>query len=281
MPWHTLGTVAPDRLPHTREQLHCVAQIVANVPRLLAPRQPDYSHSAFDWDSDTQSLISVEIPSDVHFRVGLRVPDATALFLNPDRSELATLPTDGIALEDLLRWFTRQIVDLTASALPRPLADAEDGLPDPCVAGQVFDLADRDALAELGRYYDNSQPLFEQVASNHANATPVRTWPHHMDIGFLIELDPGDNSKNARSVSLGMQPGDDSYPEPYYYSSPWPYPDPEDWPPLEGNGRWHTDDFTAAILLASDLPADDAAAQEQHLTAFIDSAIEANTSLLT
>lgn len=42
MTWHTLGTPAPDQLPATREQLHCVAQVVASVPRLLATPEDDW-----------------------------------------------------------------------------------------------------------------------------------------------------------------------------------------------------------------------------------------------
>jgi hypothetical protein len=50
MTWQTLGTTAPDQLAYTREQFHCVAQVIANVPRLLVPAAPDWGHPAFHWE---------------------------------------------------------------------------------------------------------------------------------------------------------------------------------------------------------------------------------------
>jgi hypothetical protein len=282
MPWQKLGEPAPDRLPATREQLHCVAQVLASVPRVIAPPAEDWSHSAFEWDEQRQALVSIEIPADVRFRVGLRIADATALVLDAAGSEIAAQPADGMKIEELFAWLKRQVVDLTSSALPRPLARAEGGLPEPCAAGQTFDLADGPALAELARYYDNANRLIQQIHADHPGASPVRTWPHHMDMALLITLDPERDPEEARSVSFGMQPGDGSYAEPYFYSSPWPYPEPESWPALDGGGAWHTEGFVAAVLLASQLvAAGDAAAQQRTLEDFARSAIKANRSLLT
>lgn len=285
MSWQTLGTPAPDQLPHTREQLHCIAQVIASVPRLLATPQDDWGHQAFDWDEDRGALFSVEIPGDAPFRVGLRIADATALVVGADGSEVASQPANGLSIDELFAWLTSQTVARTGSALPKPLIEAEDGLPEPCVAGQIFDLADNAALAELARYYTNSNPILEEIVATNENAAPVRTWPHHMDMATLISLDPGQDPETARSISFGMQPGDGSYAEPYYYSSPWPYPElapsSPDWPALDGGGAWHTEAFTAAVLLASNLvAAGDTAAQQQALEAFARSAVTGNRALL-
>lgn len=282
MPWQTLGNPDPNELPHTREQLHCVAQVIASVPRLLATPQDDWGHQAFDWDEGRQALFSVEIPGDTPFRVGLRVADATALVVGTDGGEIAEQATNGLSIDELFGWLTEQTVGLTGSALPKPLAEAEDGLPEPCAAGQAFDLSDSEALAELARYYDNSHRVLQQIVSSNEHAAPVRTWPHHMDMATLISLDPGKDPETARSVSFGMQPGDGSYAEPYYYSSPWPYPEAGDWPALEGGGVWHTEGFTAAVLVASNLTAaGDGAAQEQALEAFARSAVDTNRALIS
>ncbi len=285
MSWQPLGTPPPDQLPHTREQLHCLAQVVVSVPRLLATPEDDWGHQAFDWDEDRQTLTSVDIPGDTPFRVGLRIADATALVVGADGAEIAAQPANGRSIDELFAWLTDQTVALTGSPLPKPLAETENTLPEPCAAGQTFDLADEAALAELERYYANSYPVLQQIVATNANAAPVRTWPHHMDMATIISLDPNEDPETARSVSFGMQPGDGSYPEPYYYSSPWPYPTLEpgsaDWPALDGGGAWHTEGFTAAVLVAPNLvAAGDAAAQQQALDAFARSAVAANRALL-
>lgn len=198
-----------------------------------------------------------------------------------DGSEIGSMAANGASIDDLFGWLTGQVEAITGSALSKPLTEAEDGLPEPCVAGQTFKLDDASALAELARYYSNSNAVLEQVVASHDNSAPVRTWPHHMDMATLISLDPGEDPETARSVSFGMQPGDGSYAEPYYYSSPWPYPEPGDWPALEGGGTWHTEGFTAAVLLASALvAAGDSAAQQSALESFARSAVGSNSSLL-
>ena len=282
MTWHTLGNPAPDQLPDTREQLHCVAQVVASVARLLATPQDDWGHQSFRWDEARQALTSVEIPGATPFSVGLRVADGSALILGADGSEVASLATNGLTIDELFAWLTTQVVDLTGGPLSKPLAEAEEGLPEPCAVGQQFDLSDTAALAELARYYSNSDAVLQELVASNEHATPVRTWPHHMDMAILISLDPSEGPESARSVSFGMQPGDGSYAEPYYYSSPWPYPEPGDWPALDGGGSWHTEGFTAAVLVASKLTdAGDAAAQEQALEAFAKSAVASNKALLS
>jgi len=282
MPWQTLGTPAPDQLAHTREQLHCVAQVVASVPRSLATPQDDWSHHSFQWDAQRQALLGAEIPSGNNFRAGVRVADGTAIIVAADGSEVAAQPAHGLAIDDLFAWLTEQVTALTGAPPPKPLIEVEDGLPEPCAAGQRFDLGDTPALAEIARYYENSHAVLQQIVASHDNAAPVRTWPHHMDMATLISLDPGADPETARSVSFGMQPGDGFYAEPYYYSSPWPYPEAGAEPALSGGGAWRTEGFTAAVLVASNLvDAGDATEQEQALDAFARSAIEGNQTLLS
>ena len=68
----------------------------------------------------------------------------------------------------------------------------------------------------------------------------MRTWPHHYDSATLILLDPAETGEDARSINVGMSPGDGSYAEPYWYVTPWPPPPEktilEHLPPLEGKG---------------------------------------------
>jgi hypothetical protein len=280
MPWQLLGSPPPAALASTREQLHAAAQVIANVPRLLVPPRPDWSHSAFDWDTERRALVSVEVPADVPFRVALDVPRATALVLASDGSEVARQPVDDFTVEQLFAWLTRQIVDLTGSALPRPLARAEASLPPPATAGQLLRLDDTPALEELARYYEDACIVLAPVAARYQHPSPLRLWPHHMDLACSIALHPEGDPETAPQISLGMQPGDGAIPEPYFYSSPWPYPSPDQLPPLAAGGTWHTEDFTAAILHASTLvAAGDAAAQQRTLEEFASSALAANHSL--
>jgi hypothetical protein len=70
-------------------------------------------------------------------------------------------------------------------------------------------------------------------------------------LSAIIALDQGSGTlESARTVSIGLSPGDHYYNEPYFYVTPWPYPDPPKLPPLSDLGRWHLKDFTAAVAPA-------------------------------
>ena len=97
-------------------------------------------------------------------------------------------------------------------------------------------------------------------------------WPHHFDLATLISL------QGETTVGVGFSPGDGSYPEPYWYVSPWPYPENTPEWPLESGGRWHTQGFTAAVLTGSD--ALQSADQEEAAEAFLRSAIAGSRRLL-
>ena len=86
----------------------------------------------------------------------------------------------------------------------------------------------------------------------------MRLWPHHFDIATLWTLDAGVDAEEARSVGMGLSPGDGTYAQPYWYVTPWPYPQAtaEELPPLPA-GRWHAEarngGWTGAVLLGEEL----------------------------
>ena len=49
-----------------------------------------------------------------------------------------------------------------------------------------------------------------------------------------------------------MSPGDGSYPQPYFYVSPWPYPEGSALPAL-ASGKWHTEVWVGAVLTGDEI----------------------------
>jgi hypothetical protein len=95
----------------------------------------------------------------------------------------------------------------------------------------------------------------------------------------LIVLDSRTDREHAPSVGTGLSPGDDSFPEPYWYTNPYPRPSVESLPPLRGGGFWNRDGFFGAVLRGSDLvrPGDDT--QLSRAGAYLDSAVAACATL--
>ena len=92
---------------------------------------------------------------------------------------------------------------------------------------------------------------------------------------------PSSSSNSSRSIGVGLSPGDESYDEPYFYVRPWPCSGIPDLPPLEGEGKWHTEGWLGAVLPASHIQAKHSAlSQVEQVRAFTKSAVPAARSLL-
>ena len=111
-------------------------------------------------------------------------------------------------------------------------------------------------LAALARWFEAAAEVLEAVraktASLRPGPSPVRLWPHHFDIAVLVSLDEG-SAESARSIGVGVSPGDASYAQPYAYVSPYPAPEAPRLPALPPGGHWHTQDFFAAVATADAL----------------------------
>jgi len=107
----------------------------------------------------------------------------------------------------------------------------------------------------------------------------VQCWPHHFDIATLIEVDAARAGRAARTVGVGLSPGDASIDEPYCYVNHWPTTARNVLPALAA-GEWFREGWAGAVLRGGSLvAAGDAAAQEGLLRAFLASAVPASRAL--
>ena len=243
MTWERTGSIDPRALVDARLQLHWVAQAVAGVGRTLHQPRADDSHTSFTWVPALDALVQEPVDG---VTCGIRPRDLTVIVIGATASKLAL---HRRTLDDAFAFLESQFGQM----LKRP--DVE--LPDHMVArGGRFD-ADMTHLAELSRYYSDAALLLEDLGS-------VRCWPHHFDIATLIALGEG------RTIGVGLSPGDAAFPEPYYYVTPWPYPDASTLRSLQ-HGRWNTIGWTGAVLTATEFAQVDE--QEAMVRAFITDAM--------
>jgi hypothetical protein len=234
MPWEPLGAVPPGDLVAARLVLHWAAQLVASVGAALLPPLPDDSHTALTWSAGRFVGQAVEGRT-----TALRAHD---LLLSAGERELA-LP--GVTRADALAWLGAAFG--RSGALP-----AYPHLPPAHpVGGDAPFPAAGDGCAELARWYANATFLLEPIAAR-PEAGPVRVWPHHFDIATLLDLGGG------KTLGVGLSPGDASYAEPYFYVTPYPYPEDRSGPPLPV-GKWHTESWFGAVLIGGEVTGADAA----------------------
>jgi hypothetical protein len=274
--WQRLGTPPPTELADAREQAHWAVQILVGVAGVSVEPAPDDSHTSLTWDSASRALLTQPLMGHAGTRAGLRLPDLGLVVHNQSAGVAAEFPLAGHTLTDGYAWMEGAI------GVEEPLPRRTEEMPDHRVhAGAMFD-ADPASLVELARWYGNAELVLQEVREGHTDASAVRVWPHHFDIATLIALGPATDPEYARSIGVGMTPGDVSYAEPYFYVLPWPAPPSDELPPLEGGGTWHREGWLGAVLTGEHLVSGRASEgeQQQRGRAFLNSAVSRSRGLL-
>jgi hypothetical protein len=238
---------APTALAAARTLAHRGVQWPARAAWANLAPAPDDSHTSLEWDAEMAALLGQPLAGGV--RVGLRIGvyelvvttktrcDALALGGKPDAEVGAWL--DGKLTGEGLKPASG--VKLPYDMPPTLFARASEEAPH-FAALSLWFAAAADVLEELTKKYRRYKP----------GPGPVRCWPHHFDIAFLVALEEG-TAETARSIGVGVSPGDGYYAQPYFYLSPYPKPDTESLPALPPGGRWHTKDFFGAVATGIDL----------------------------
>ncbi len=299
--WERLGGVPRARFAAARLQLHHAAQPAAAVGKLLLPHQEDYGEQSFRWAASARCLAQGTVAAAAPFRAALR-PAPPALLLLSEHGASRELPLAGRTLDEIYAWLAAQLEGLVGGPLPGEL-ERPAGLPGhPVAAGERFDAGDDEAFAELARLYANADRVLEAWTATCPSASAVRCWPHHFDIATLASLTPAVSMdpmismmeadepapaaaagpEQGHAIGLGMVPGDEGRPDPYFYVTPWPYPEMRELPPLPSGGTWNTDGWLGAVLPTPSFmdAARDAAAQGEAVETFLRSAADACRLLL-
>ena len=278
--WSATGTVPASKLLDARLQLHWASQVVASVGYTCLEHEADWSHVSLSWDHDFKALVGKLAPGSLAYRAALRFSDFTLLLLDKHGSIYSSRKLAGGTLDQAYGWIAHTIEDFTGGPLDQQLKRLDHELPThPVCENASFSYTSPEAFIELGEWYANAELFLQLLKTTNPKASSVQCWPHHFDIAMLFPLEENDDSEEAKSIGIGMTPGDDYYAEPYWYVLPWPHPSAEDVPELKGSGFWHTEEWVGAVLPASKMRAG-SEAQVADVWEFVCSGIEASRVLL-
>ncbi|MGE0354305.1 MAG: hypothetical protein AB7Q69_13895 [Gemmatimonadales bacterium] len=276
--WQTLGGVSPTALTAARLQSHHAVQVVVSLGISYLPPRPDDSHTNLGWLPEQEALVSREVPAGRPFRGALRLRDLTLLLLDQSGAPWSTLPLAGHTAREALAWLAAGVADAGGDPTSLRAGKHYDIPAHPIGSGAAFSAEPAWSFEELARYYDDAHTLLTSLARRTPGASEVRCWPHHFDLGTLITL--SGSGEAARTIGLGMSPGDASYGEPYFYVTPWPSPPDRRGPGLPA-GHWHTAEWFGAVLTGTELmSARDTDGQMEQVSAFLSAATETCRTLL-
>jgi hypothetical protein len=269
-----MGRMAPGDLVSATAELHWAAQLVASAGQTFVEPAEDDSHRAMHWEAAQSAFVGAPFAGAYPFRVALRPADLALLILDRTGEAVATLPLAGVGIEDGYAWLSAAMA--TYFGGPPPVFERPDWeLPaHPLEQGARFSSpvgAELEALSEL---YATADRLIAEVAEKLEHASPVRCWPHHLDIASLITLERDSDGAASRTLGIGMAPRGGGYDTWYWYVSPWPYPVPARLRALR-RGHWHTDGWTGAVLAGEEVVAMPAHARLGAVRDFLEDAVEA------
>lgn len=279
--WQILDTINTKDFTEARLQLHYGIQLIAAMGSTLAEPLPDFSHTSLKWDPELEVFIGAPIRAAKPFRLALDPVMLTSILLDRDGETISIFPMHQKTLAEGMAWLKGEVAQLGADASKIELLSYPEDFPDHAIAhGTPFNFGKAEAeRQELSRYYANTRLVLQEIVANVEDASPIHIWPHHFDMATLIFM-PIQKRGEPITIGVGFSPGDNYYTEPYWYVSPYPYPDSENLPFLEGDGFWHTQEWLGAVLTASRLTQDSSEAQVKQVKSFLESAINASKQLL-
>ena len=282
--WIRLGDPAPGAIADARLQLHWALQLLGAFGESFVSHRSDYSHSAATWSPERRAFLSAEAGRGVPIRLGLEPGHFTYRLFGPGPSASEAFDLRGRTRSEAAEWLQAELADRLGESAQAFVSPAPD-IPSHRVGLGAEYSAGPAELAEVERWFHDASLLLEAVSAAEEGASAVRCWPHHFDIAVLIDLDyeadPPVGPEDARSIGIGMTPGDDSYPDPYFYVTPWPYPAEDQLPKLPPPATWHTMNWIGAVLTAENLvSAGDEGAQATRAASFARAAIAGSRALL-
>ncbi len=244
--WKDFSPHDVTRLEQARLELHYAIQLPMRASKIILQKKPDYSHTSLDFSAKKNAFTTHNL-NENNLHVGVTINDMM-LYIEDDQScnEFYLL---GNTQAQASQWLQSELnkhhigtdnFDKGGFKLP------PHGIAD----GKKYQCCEQDAFANLAIWYHNATLLLERLAVKYADIQPgasqIYCWPHHFDLAILITFDKN-NPETARSVGVGLSPGDHFFNQPYFYTNPWPANSQMNFPDLLAPGFWNLEGFISAI----------------------------------
>ena len=243
----------------TRDTLHAYAQVAGAPARVLAEPHPKWWHLSMK--VTPEGLLSNRMNHEALGEHALQMllnlrSHALEVLLDAEVQDQFPLTNGQSATEIGLQLQARFAALGVVIELP------EDKYANNDARSYDREFAER-YLSAVGQTAGMMGVLRERLPGDRS---PVQLWPHHFDLAFewfgskTVKVEKeGQESELSAQLNFGFAPGDSSFPDPYFYSNPWPFDEELTTQSLPHGARWFRDGFEGTLLPYSDLVGDDQA----------------------
>jgi len=248
--WRRLDPISFEEIGKARRMVHEAIQFIASTGISYVQKRQDDSHTNCEWSRSLKSFVGNVFGKENKICLGLNISELKLLVLKENWTFIEELILNNKSLDDVMIWLEKNIKNSGLNFNQFTLEKHYEIPANTIFNGGIFKLANKQAFQELSDYFTNADLILRAYIRGLTNATPVRCWPHHFDIATLLNI----GEENLQSIGIGLSPGDNNNPAPYFYVTMWPYPDLEkvSLPDLL-IGNWNVEGWIGASLTASEM----------------------------
>jgi hypothetical protein len=237
----------------TVKTLHWYAKGIGVVTRAHIEQHPKWWHLGLEVESDGLVTRAIPMPNG---------DGSLSIKLDLIQHNVLLAPSDGDAQSFSLRE------GLTSTAFGDQLLAAvtELGFTGEYAREKFENVDAREYDPETASRYLDVWKHVDRIFKKHqatlkGETGPVQLWPHGFDIALewfgtrKVENEKdGEVTSYPSQLNLGFSPGDESHPEPYFFSNPWPFEEEKlvD-KTLPKGARWFTASWKGSIFPYAEL----------------------------
>ncbi len=232
----------------TRDTIHIYAQVLGKIRRALTPPQKHWWHVSLRVGDSGLTTTAVPIPEagQATFEMWLDF-QVHKVIITTTRREQWERPLNGQSAQEFCQTVLAALDEMGIQPdIDRSLfTDTTPGVYDTSVVETYWTTARKiDAIFK------------EFKAELPGETSPVQLWPHHFDLSLVWfsgrkvpGVDPADEGYADEQLNFGFSTGDEGLPNPYFYSSAYPWPEQLVEEPLPDGVSWHTEGWQGALMM--------------------------------
>lgn len=226
--------------------LHNAAQYLAAAANSFRTHEADDSHANLGWDGERGIIISRDI-NELGLKLAINTLSYSIEFVDGAGRTVSGLSLENTSHQEILLWIT----DFARlKGVQQPLKwDFNYELPfHKDAASYVFPKADLEAIEQLRQMRTDASLAFYEATEGIDGVSEQRIWPHHFDLGVLIEK--GETPTKALYVGLAIP--DELVDDHYLYVNPWVEGKELDLGGLNkpATGKWLNGDWKGSVMEA-------------------------------
>jgi hypothetical protein len=236
----------------TRDTIHIYSKLLGKIRGTLTPHQRHWWHISLRVAANGLTTTAVPIPNTARATFEMLLDfQGHRLAITTSRGERWEQPLIGQSArtfyEMVLATLDKMGIQLD---IDRSLfADATPGSYNHAAVETFWS-----ALSKVDAVFK------EFKAELGGETSPVQLWPHHFDLGLVWfsgrkvpGTDPADEEHSNEQINFGFSTGDEGIPNPYFYSSAYPWQEKFTEMSLPDGVSWHTEGWTGALLMYEQL----------------------------